>query len=293
MRVSIVIPVYNEEDFIGPCLDAIFDQTTAVDEVIVVNNNSTDSTHECLGKYDGRVVVLEESRQGICHARNAGMDAATGDVIGRIDADTRLPPWWVERLHVVFADSRVQAATGPARYYDIWLARVVAKLDLGMRKAWAWSNRQRLDWIFGANMAIRASAWRSVRSSLCQDPEIHEDLDLGIHLYSAGQWIIFSPTLVASTSSRRIRDSLPDFRRYLMMTENGYSTHSELVDGRAYRRAWLTTRIILALYFPLRFLHYAHQSSRRSPPRRLHARAKTREEPMSHNLPNGSSGRAE
>jgi glycosyltransferase involved in cell wall biosynthesis len=264
LRVSIVIPVYNEEEMIGPCLDAIFRQTVAADELIVVDNNSMDSTRERLEKYAGRVVVLREPRQGAGYARNTGLDAATGDVIGRIDADTRLPAWWIERVHGIFADRTVQAATGPCHYYDILFPRAVARLDLLARTAWAWSSRQRLDWIYGANMAIRASAWRAVRASLCDGPENHEDIDLGIHLYHAGKRVIFSPTLLASTSSRRIRDSLPDFWTYLAMTEQGYSAHSGLAHDNAYRRAWLSARVFLIFYFPLRLLHRAYHPGGRT-----------------------------
>lgn len=257
MRVSIVIPVHNEEDMIGPCLDAILGQTIPADEVIVVDNNSTDSTGDRLMEHEGRVIVLSEPRQGVCFARNTGFDAATGDVIGRIDADTRLPPVWIEQIQAIFADSTVQAATGPTRYYDILLPRLVARLDLLLRTAWARSGRQQLDWVYGANMAIRGSAWRAVRPLLCDVQGVHEDVDLGIHLYQSGERVVFSPTLVASTSARRIRDSFPSFRAYLAMTERGYSTHPGLAHSNAYRRAWLTARVILICYFPLHFLHRA------------------------------------
>lgn len=282
LRVSVVIPVYNEAGMIRECLDAIFQQTVAADEVIVVDNNSTDSTREILSKYGRRLVVLHEARQGVYHARNTGLDAARGDVIGRIDADTRLPPWWIERVHGIFADAAVQAATGPTSFYDILLRRLVSRLDLLLRTAWAWSSQQRLDWIYGANMAIRASAWRAVRLSLCDGGETHEDIDLGIHLYHAGQQVIFSRDLAAATSSRRIRDRLPDFRAYLAMTEHGYAAHPGMAGAHAYLRAWITSRLIIMFYFPLHFLHRAyHPGKRRFSIRALQTVVESRKNPMS------------
>lgn len=281
-RVSIVIPAYNEEGMIQECLDAIFQQTVAADEVIVVDNNSTDATRDILRKYGGRLVVLHEARQGVYYARNTGLDAAQGDVIGRIDADTRLPPWWVERVLGIFADPMIQAATGPTSFYDILLRRLISRLDLLLRTAWAWSSRQRLDWTYGANMAIRASAWRAVRPALCDGGVTHEDVDLGIHLYHAGHQVIFSRELAAATSSRRIRDRRSDFRAYLAMTEHGYAAHPGMTGTHAYLRAWITSRLLLTFYFPLHFLHRAyHPEKRRFSFRALQTAAESRKNPMS------------
>jgi glycosyltransferase involved in cell wall biosynthesis len=281
LRVSIVIPVYNEQDTIERCIDAIFSQTVAADEVIIVDNGSTDATADRVRSYEGRVIWLREPRRGVYYARNTGFDAATGDLIGRIDADTLLPPRWVEQVHDLFADHAIEAVTGPARYYDIRLPRLIARLDLSLRATWARTNRQRLDWIYGANMAIRASTWRTVRSALCEDRGIHEDVDLGIHLFHAGYRVIFVPELAAGTSSRRIRDSLPEFSAYLQMTEQCYATHTAIASGHAYQRAWLTNRLILLCYFPLRFLHYAHEPGQLHLALRGQQTSGTRKNPMS------------
>jgi glycosyltransferase involved in cell wall biosynthesis len=284
LRVSVVVPAYNEEDAIGPCLDAILCQTVAADEIIVVDNDSIDGTAAVLRVYQDRIISIREPRLGVYYARNTGLDAATGDLIVRIDADTRLPAQWIEQVHELFLDPAVEAVTGPARYYDIQLPGLIARLDLLLRSAWARSTRQRLDWIYGANMAVRASAWHGVRGSLCEDRGIHEDVDLGIHLFHAGYRVIFVPALAAYTSSRRIRDSRRDFRAYLRMTETCYISHAALASSHAYRRAWLTNRLILLCYFPLRFLHRIHQPD--WPGLSLHGlRAQalpTRKNPMSH-----------
>ena len=263
LRISIVIPVYNEEDMIASCLDAVLSQAAPADEIIVVDNNSTDSTVERLSAYDGRIVVLSEMRQGVHYARNTGFDAASGDVIGRIDADTRLPAEWIGQILSLFADPTVDAATGPTGYYDILMPQTIEKLDLFLRKVCAWSCRQRLDWLYGANMAVRANAWHEVRTLVCEDSTIHEDVDLAIHMYDTAHRIIFSPTLFASTSARRIRDSLPDFRRYLGMTEHTYATHHGQATNDALWRARFINWVILSCYFPLNIMHRAHHPDRR------------------------------
>jgi glycosyltransferase involved in cell wall biosynthesis len=245
--LTVVIPIYNEEHTIGGCLDAVLAQREPVDEIVVVDNNSTDGTRRVLASYADKVVVVDQARQGVQHARSAGMDAASGAVIGRIDADTRLPPDWSRTVRAAFRDPSVQALTGPATYYDIALGPLIGWGDAAIRRAWAAGP---MDWLFGANMAIRATAWRAVRPSLCTTPEVHEDLDLGIHLHTAGLRIAYEPTLRAGTSARRIANRFGAYRRYLRMSEVAYRRH-----GRPATRARLTTGILILLFPFLRLLY--------------------------------------
>jgi len=96
-KISIVIPVYNEESQLAACRDAISQQKESPFEVIVVDNNSTDSTVRVALSFPF-VTLIREPRQGVMHARTTGFDAARGDIIGRIDADTILPPDWTESV---------------------------------------------------------------------------------------------------------------------------------------------------------------------------------------------------
>jgi glycosyltransferase involved in cell wall biosynthesis len=282
LRVSVVIPVYNEEDFIGSCLDSVFSQSVAADEVIVVDNGSTDGTIDRVGTY-GDVIVLREPHRGVHFARSTGMDAATGDLIARIDADTLLPSRWVEQVRELFADDAIAAVTGSVRYYDTLLPGLMAWSDRLLRTAWARAARQRLDWLIGCNMAIKASAWQAVRGELCEDRSLHEDVDLGIHLFSAGFQVIFAPGLAAGISSRRIRDNFREFSAYLRQTERSFAAHAEIASRGSFRRAWLTNRLILAFYFLLRFLHYSYSSRAYARSAGLYVRATARKNPMSAN----------
>src|SRR4051812_9489646 len=97
MKISIVIPVYNEAQNLDACLRAIARQTTAAYEVIVVDNNSTDGSLAVAQTFPF-VTVITERRQGIVHARDRGYNAARGDIIARIDADSLLPKDWLEHI---------------------------------------------------------------------------------------------------------------------------------------------------------------------------------------------------
>lgn len=93
LRISVVIPCYNEAHGIRAVLGAIPDY---VDEVVVVDNNSTDGTGELARSLGARVVV--ERRQGYGAAYKAGLPAATGDVVATLDGDNTCPAPEIGRL---------------------------------------------------------------------------------------------------------------------------------------------------------------------------------------------------
>jgi glycosyltransferase involved in cell wall biosynthesis len=251
--ISVVVPVYNEEHYLRECLDAVLAQREPVHEVIVVDNGSDDGTLRIVEGYADRVTLLHEPRRGVQHARNRGLDAATGDVIGRIDADTRLTAGWSRAVRETFEDPAVQAATGPVTYYDMALARLVDTGDAVFRRLW---SRGPIDWLLGANMAIRATAWQRVRPALCSDAGVHEDIDLGIHLHAEGSAPVLAAGLRAATSARRIANRFGYYRDYTLMTEQTYRRHSGRRWSSGYARAWVTARVQFLL-FPVLRLAYA------------------------------------
>ncbi len=121
MKLSFVIPAYNEEEYIGECLEVILAQKKNLPydvEVIVVNNNSTDRTEEVVRHFEG-VKIVEEKEKGLVPARRAGFNAATGDLIANVDADTRLTRGWIRRVMESFErDPKLVALSGPFLYFD-------------------------------------------------------------------------------------------------------------------------------------------------------------------------------
>lgn len=230
--VSIVIPAYNEERTIRACVVAALEQTVPADEIIVVNNRSTDSTATMLKALktefpdEPLVIVDQNDEQGITPTRNAGFNAATSEVIGRIDADSILEPEWVAVVKRIFSDPTVDAATGPMIYYDMPLRRFGARADDNMRRALLKLTKE-YHFVFGSNMAIRASAWRDIRDHVCNDADadMHEDLDLGIHLFDRGHRIVYGSKMVSGMSARRLDANPKDYLRYVMRWERTYDRH--------------------------------------------------------------------
>ena len=100
MKISFIIPAYNEENYIGNCLHTLLirvKESKADVEIIVVNNGSTDQTKEIVGRYAG-VILVNEPQKGLSRARQSGYDASTGDLIANVDADTVLPQGWIETV---------------------------------------------------------------------------------------------------------------------------------------------------------------------------------------------------
>ena len=243
MRVSIVIPVYNEAASLSACLQAIARQNVAAFEVIVVDNNSTDATVTVARRFPF-VTLLHEARQGVVHARNRGFNAARGDIIGRIDADTLLPIDWVEKLESIFSNKNIAAVSGAPHYYDQVFSVIGDSIDRVVRARLA---RKLADnnFLYGANMALRFSAWRHVRSHLCVKNGLHEDLDLAIHLQTFGLCVRYEQSLLAGVSSRRFDSSFASLVPYTLVGWRTYAAH-----GLASRRHMWPAIIITWLCFP-------------------------------------------
>ena len=95
-RISVVIPVYNGEAYLEDALDSILAQSRLPDEIIVVNDGSTDRTTEIL-KRRSDMIVIEQSNKGTGAARNLGIDHSCGDLLAFLDADDT---WLPDKLQV-------------------------------------------------------------------------------------------------------------------------------------------------------------------------------------------------
>lgn len=201
MKVSVVIPVFNEERLIKRCLESLMGQVEKPDEIIIVNNNSTDNTIKIVKNYN--VKIISENFRGIGYARNAGFNGVSGDIIVRCDADTICPPDWISKIKGRFSqDSNIIAISGPGSFYDLPFPKInifftkifyfgITKLVLGHYP------------LFGANMAIKKSVWKKVKYSVCTlNTTLHEDMDLAIHIHKYGK-IYLDPTLIIDTTARR------------------------------------------------------------------------------------------
>lgn len=115
MKISVVIPAYNEEQFLPRVLQSLQKQTfTLPYEVIVVDNNSTDNTAKVATDYGARVIF--ESKRGASSACNTGFNISHGQIIARTDADSLLPSDWLEKIWTAFQKDKTLVAIGGPTY---------------------------------------------------------------------------------------------------------------------------------------------------------------------------------
>ncbi|ADG74674.1 glycosyl transferase family 2 [Cellulomonas flavigena DSM 20109] len=178
--VSVVIPVRDDADHLDACLTLLGRQTRRPDEVVVVDNGSTDASALVARQHGARVVL--EPRPGIPAAAAAGYDAARGELILRLDADTRPGPEWVAHAARVLADADVDAVSGVGRF-DLrgpggaLLAHAYLGAYYGLGHLAAGHPV-----LWGSSAAFRADDWRRVRDQVTRSADVHDDLDLALAL---------------------------------------------------------------------------------------------------------------
>ncbi|MCD5347522.1 glycosyltransferase family A protein [Agromyces sp. H3Y2-19a] len=214
--ISVVIPSLDDAEFLAACLRAISAQTRAADEVIVVDNGSTDDTAAVARAAGARVLV--EPHRGIWPATATGFDAARGEILARLDADSvPAPDWLAEIERRMSARDRPTVVTNGGTFYGRtalvrWIARniyiggyftVIGAL-LGHPP------------IFGSNYAMRADAWRRLRHLVHRDrADVHDDLDLAWWM-QPGMTVVRDRGLAVEVSARPFDSAAGLWRRVRM-----------------------------------------------------------------------------
>jgi glycosyltransferase involved in cell wall biosynthesis len=238
--VSVVIPALNDAEMLERCLAALAAQSRLADEIVVVDNGSTDDTAAVAHRAGARVVV--EPRRGIPAATAAGFDAATGSIVGRLDADSVPAADWVAEIERRFdADERLSAVTGPAEFYGAnpFIRRAGEILYIG---GYFWS----MGWLlghpplFGSNFAIRKSAWMHIRETCHRDVrELHDDLDFSFQ-FTADMRVEYDRELRVGVSARPFT-TVAGLRRRLYWAYTTIAANAReqsLLGRRAERIRW-------------------------------------------------------
>lgn len=222
LSVTVVIPAYNEEEGIGACLESVLSQSIPPDQVIVVDDGSTDSTPEILRGFRGRieVVTLPENSGNKALALRAALPYIKGDVVVYTDADSELDPRAVELLLVHFLDPRVGAASGvvvsrrhnaltSVRELQYIMGQEVYKRGMGA---------------LGTVMVIPGCVGAVRRELFDPSPDTAtEDMDLTLSVMEAGYRVVYEPRAVAHTSDP------PNLRSYLRQSWRWFSGYFQNV----------------------------------------------------------------
>lgn len=236
--VSVVIPAFNEEKMLSACLTALSKQHYAgFIEVIVVDNNSTDKTADVAATFKGKlpIRVIHEKLKGRSPARRAGFAAAKGDILFSTDADTIVPPTWIEDIVPYFSTPTIAAVTGTCKIEDC-SKRINTTFNLLQPQ---FMKQYRLVfghyWLSGFNFAIRKEAYERSGGF---DPSLNaqEDTDLAFRVHKIGKIkFINQPKVIFS--GRRMKNGLilglyPYAKSYGMYLLNKRGNHVVLSDVR-------------------------------------------------------------
>ncbi len=202
-RFSVVIPAFNEEGYLGQTLESLLEQDFRGSyEIIVVDNNSTDSTAVLAKSYGVRVV--REKHPGVCWARQKGTEAAKGEIVVSTDADTVFGKSWLSKIDKEFNKAGVVAVTGPCRFVDppYWGA-IYSRLLFGLVSKLSGLTRGPF-YITATNTAFLKTAWSGYDTTLTQGGD---ELDLLRKLRKQGK-VVFNNSNPTLTSSRRLQRGL-------------------------------------------------------------------------------------
>jgi glycosyltransferase involved in cell wall biosynthesis len=208
-RIAAIVCAHNEERFLADCLTSLLAQTRPPDEIIVIDNASSDATGLVARGVIG-VRVVDEPRKGLVVARETARRVASADILAYVDADCRMPREWLERVERRFeGHPGVVAVTGPYRFYDWdWLGRTLVRAYdylvappthlivhylLGIGAI-----------LYGGNFAVRREALRRIGGFDVTIDFHGEDTNIGRRLTPLGL-IILADDCWVWTSARRYR----------------------------------------------------------------------------------------
>lgn len=200
--VAVVIPSRNDAQMLAACLAALEGQTRPADEIIVIDNSSSDNTASVCEAAGVRRILVD--LPGVAASAAAGFDAAGSGIIARLDADSRPPADWLQRVEAILEGTGpLSAVTGPGVFYGAsrlvcWLGR---HLYLG-GFFWAVGLLMGHPPVFGSNFAVRSEVWDRIRGAVIRDnPLVHDDFDISYHL-RPDMKVTYDPTLSVGVSAR-------------------------------------------------------------------------------------------
>ncbi len=199
-KISVVIPTYNEDAYIGRCLNSLVNQTLSRDayEIVIVDGGSDDRTVEIARGYAD--IVIKQRSEGVGGARNDGVALSSGEIVAMTDADIILPPDWLERICADFREDGVVAVYGPIIPIEsrlkyrvmIGLFNKLAHIAAYLRVFYA---------TIGSNTAIRRDVFERIGGY--KDMAAGDDYEIARRLKREGI-IRYDPELYVRFSMRRM-----------------------------------------------------------------------------------------
>jgi glycosyltransferase involved in cell wall biosynthesis len=209
MTISAIVCAHNEARHLPACLLSLRAQTRPPEEILVINNASTDET-AAVARQTAGIRVVDEPIKGLVTARERARREARGDILAFVDADCRAPIEWIQRIERrLTSPNNPVAVTGPYRFYDWdWRGRTLVRLyDVAVAPPTHFLVHHAFQIgaiLYGGNFAVRREALARI-GGFDRTIEFHgEDTNLGRRLTAIGRIDVRADCWVW-TSARRYR----------------------------------------------------------------------------------------
>lgn len=271
--VTVYIPAYNAAEFLARSIEGLLAQTLRPDEILVVDDGSSDSTASIAQRYPQVTLIRHEPNRGLGAARNTAVNAARSEFVASLDADCVADPNWLANLLPHFADSKIAGIGGrliegvQRSIADRWRAA-------HMPQEWGPSFIRNPKFLFGCNNVFRRSVVLEVGGYDERMRTNGEDTALSEQLRRHGWEYVYEPAAqVTHLRHDTIRSILETYWRWWKFGVNAYAngvrlrsvighalfvhfryTFLELLssDLRAHRFALLPMDFLALAYLPYR-----------------------------------------
>ncbi|MEM1558430.1 MAG: glycosyltransferase family 2 protein [Thermoproteota archaeon] len=202
IHISVIIPAHNEEKNIAACIESVLENKYPWKQVIVVDDGSTDNTYKIASCYKSRITLLKRSKSSMkAYALNYGLQAARGEVVVTVDADTVVAWNFLSIVASYFDNPFIIAASGNLRVSNS-NSNLLTKLQ-SFEYVVAFDIGRRLQSLFNTLLII-PGAVGAVRKNVLEslggyDPLIGEDFDVTLKVHKVKGRVIFMPEAYAWT----------------------------------------------------------------------------------------------
>jgi len=247
MRIAVTISVYNEEHNIAHLLDCLLRQTHLPDEIVIVDDGSSDRTAELIGDYAKQhsfIHYVYQENAGIAVARNKAWKNTTADICVFTDGDCSPDTTWIEQLLGPFEDERVGATAGT--YRTINTESLLARF-IGMEISWKYRNVSgEIDAHGTYNLAVKRTVLEEMQGFNEKFNVSGEDWDLTCRI-SAKYKIIFVPqAVVGHYHPEKIWSYLKNQMQRGSDRIRLYREHPEIVKGDSYTPQYIKYQVLAA-----------------------------------------------